>query len=112
MKTATHVKPGMGKSPPEKAGRSPPAPRERILLMAPTGHDAKLTSGFLNRAGFAVEVCWDMAQVCRKMEEGCGAVVLAEETLGPESLPSLQDALNTQPSWSDIPITIITDGGE
>ena len=95
--------------------REAPAPsalEHRILLLAPTGHDAKLTAEFLAGAGFGVEVCWEMSQVCDKMPEGCGAVILAEETLGPGSLPAFLDALKKQPSWSDIPITIITGGGE
>ena len=53
-----------------------------------------------------------MEQVCAKMEEGCGTVVLAEETLGPESLSRFLEALRKQPSWSDIPVIIITGGGE
>ena len=89
-----------------------PDPEYRILLLAPTSQDAKLTAGFFTKACFAVEVCWDMAQICAKMEEGCGTVVLAEETLGPESLPRLLDGLRKQPSWSDIPITIITGKNE
>ena len=90
----------------------PPDPEYRILLLAPTSQDAKLTAGFFAEAGFIVEVCWDMAQICAKMEDGCGTVVLAEETLGPESLSCFLQALKKQPSWSDIPITIITGRNE
>jgi len=87
-------------------------PEYRILLLAPTGQDAKLTAGFFTEAGFAVEVCWDMPQLCAKIPEGCGAIVLAEETLGPGSLPCFLEALKKQPSWSDVPVTIITGKSE
>jgi len=84
----------------------------RILLLAPTGNDAKLTVGFLEKAGFAVETCAGMGGVCEKLHEGCGAIVLAEETLGHQSLAELIAALTGQPSWSDLPIILITGGSE
>ena len=84
----------------------------RVLLLAPTGNDARLTVGFLEEGGFAVAACASMAGVCKKMQGGCGAIVLAEETLGPESLACLIEALKGQPSWSDLPILVITGGSE
>jgi PAS domain S-box-containing protein len=48
----------------------------------------------------------------KRCREGCGAIVLAEETLGPQSLARLIEALKGQPSWSDLPIIVITGGGE
>ena len=84
----------------------------RILLLAPTGNDARLTVGFFEEAGFAVEACVSMAEICEEMPQGCGAIVLAEETLGHQSLPRLIEALKGQPSWSDLPIIVITGGGE
>jgi PAS domain S-box-containing protein len=84
----------------------------RILLLAPTGNDARLTIGFVAQAGFAVEACAGMETVCQMMHEGCGAIVLAEESLGRQSLAFLIDALKGQPSWSDLPVIVITGGSE
>src|SRR5262249_37735556 len=39
-------------------------------------------------------------------------ILLAEETLGVASISLLVDTLARQPAWSDIPVTIITSGGE
>lgn len=79
----------------------------RILLFAPTANDAPITAGFLQRAGLASVICKDMPELCQRIEEGCGAVIIAEEVLRPTSLTPLSEALRRQPSWSDIPITIV-----
>src|SRR5215218_9328651 len=46
------------------------------------------------------------------MELGCGALLIAEEAIASTSTFMLLDSLSRQPSWSDIPITLITSGGE
>jgi signal transduction histidine kinase len=83
----------------------------RVLVFAPTGRDAELTCAFLNGAKMQAEKCRDMAEVVLKTEEGCGAILLAEETLGATSVQILSDLLMQQPSWSEIPICIIAVGG-
>ncbi|MES2707401.1 MAG: PAS domain S-box protein [Verrucomicrobiota bacterium] len=96
----------------------PPAPgpgatvEKRVLLFAPTGNDARLTRGFLEQAGFPVTICHDMDCLCQGIAEGCGSLMLAEETLGTQSTAVFSKALAGQPSWSDLPVTIITGGGE
>lgn len=85
---------------------------KRILLLAPTANDAPLTAGFLSKAGMRAEVCRDIYDLCHKLEQGCGAILLAEEAIGTSSVAVLVEALSHQPSWSDIPVAIITSGGE
>jgi PAS domain S-box-containing protein len=85
---------------------------ERVLVFAPTGRDAELTCGFLQNAGMAALVCRDMADLVRKIGESCGAIILAEETLGATSAQMFTELLSKQPSWSEIPLCIITSGGE
>ena len=84
----------------------------RILILAPTGNDARLTAAFLTKSGLTPHICRDAAELCAYAVEGCGAILLAEETLGAASISQLVDALARQPEWSDIPVTIITSGGE
>lgn len=83
----------------------------RVLVFAPTGRDAELTCQFLNGAGLQTQICRDMSDVVHKTESGCGAILLAEETLGTSSVQTLSHVLAKQPSWSEIPICIITAGG-
>ena len=93
-------------------GRTAEKLDERVLLLAPTGRDAELTCGFLQKAAIAALACRDMFDLVHKIDEGCGAIIAAEETLGPASVKMLTALLSKQPSWSDIPICIITSGGE
>lgn len=84
----------------------------RVLILAPTGNDAKLTGNFLSHAGFFCEICRDLSHCTQEIERGCGMILLAEEALanGPDA--RLVRALSQQPAWSDIPLVIITSGGE
>jgi signal transduction histidine kinase len=84
----------------------------RILILAPTGNDAQVTAKFLKSSGHQVHVCRDMDEVCREAESHEDVLLLAEETLNAASVQSLSAMLDRQPPWSDIPITIITSGGE
>ena len=80
----------------------------RVLILAPTGNDARLTADFLIQAGLPAQICRDATELCAELGRGCGAMLLAEETLGQSSIPALAHALMHQPPWSDIPVTVIT----
>jgi PAS domain S-box-containing protein len=85
---------------------------ERVLILAPTGRDAELTCAILERSGMKAQACRDVADVVHQAGNGCGAVVLAEETLGTTSVQTLTELLSRQPSWSEIPICIIAGAGQ
>jgi PAS domain S-box-containing protein len=85
---------------------------EPILILAPTGHDAELTRTFLSTSGIEGHICRNMFDLSLRVENGCGAILIAEEALNTTSVEVLVDLLGRQPSWSDIPIIIITSGGE
>ncbi len=85
---------------------------QRVLVLAPTASDARLTAEFLAQEGVPVAICRDIPELCRKVGEGCGALLLAEETLVGEPVHALVETLSRQPAWSDLPIAIITSGGE
>ena len=50
--------------------------------------------------------------MCEAITTGVAVLLLAEEALTPESRTSLLATLSTQPSWSDVPIIIMTAEGE
>jgi len=83
-----------------------------ILIFAPTGNDGPLTAEFLAQAKKKVKVCRDMSEVCFAVQENCEMILVAEETLNSQSIKMLGEMLATQPPWSDIPIAVITSGGE
>jgi len=84
----------------------------RVLILAPTSNDAAITADFLKRSSMVAEICRDIPELCQKMEAGCGSLLLAEETLAGAAMVQLVEALSRQPAWSDLPIIIITSGGE
>jgi len=84
-----------------------------VLIVAPLGNDARLTADFLIGAGLPAVVCADVPDLCeRAAAVGCGAMLLAEEVIDPETARALTEWLALQPSWSDVPIAIVTAGGE
>ena len=83
-----------------------------ILIFAPTGNDGPLTAAFLEKASKRVTICQDMSDICSAVQHGCDMILLAEETLNPQSIKMLSETLSKQPPWSDIPIAVITSGGE
>lgn len=86
--------------------------QERILLLAPTGGDSANTISFLRTGGFDGVVCGDLKDVVNHAEEGVGAMLLAEEALRTPKIGVLTQYLEAQPSWSDVPMVVITSGGD
>ncbi len=57
-------------------------------------------------------LCADAETLCSAIASGIGVVVLAEEALTPRTRERLFSALDAQPSWSDIPLIVLTAEGE
>jgi DNA-binding response OmpR family regulator len=100
------------KKPPAAVTAAPANFKRRILILAPTANDARLTLDFLTQADLPAQACGDVAQLCEEFGQGCGAIVLAEEMLAQSSISLLVQTLGAQPSWSDVPIILVTSGGE
>jgi len=80
-----------------------------VGLLTPTGHDSAITARIVEKAGIGTVICAGMDEVCRLIESGeIGVLMLAEEGLNREGRRCLLQALDNQPSWSDIPILIVT----
>lgn len=79
----------------------------RVLVFAPVGRDAELTHELLDHASIPDFVCGSIAQMCDVFERlGAGALLLTEEALDDPACPQLGAVLNTQPSWSDVPVLL------
>ncbi|HEU4477465.1 MAG TPA: ATP-binding protein [Pyrinomonadaceae bacterium] len=83
----------------------------RILILAPTGRDSQLTAQVFNDYSFVTAVCNGPEQLCQQLEAGAGVLFLTGEALTPGTMQCLIEALEHQPTWSDIPILILTSGG-
>jgi signal transduction histidine kinase/ActR/RegA family two-component response regulator len=83
---------------------------ERVLVLAPTGRDAVLACQLLASMDVAGVACATAAELFREIEEGAGAVILADEALHPETTDGLRQMLGDQPPWSDLPLIVFTRG--
>jgi hypothetical protein len=78
---------------------------DRILVLMPTVKDGERTRLVLH--GLPCEVCQDLTELCRKMADGAGAALLAEETLVADRERCLAEVLRNQPAWSDFPLMVL-----
>ncbi|HET6329097.1 MAG TPA: ATP-binding protein [Planctomycetaceae bacterium] len=83
----------------------------RLVIFLSTSKDAVLTRDILARAQIASCICPDLPCVFEELEEGAGALLLAEEVLIDGQAVELANYLRNQPPWSDLPILFLTRQG-
>src|SRR5436190_3579002 len=84
---------------------------ERVVIIAPVGQDAEAMAALLDAEGFRTEVSGGLAEGCEKLSNA-GALLLTEEALELPQVSDLLEALKAQPPWSELPLIILTTGGE
>jgi PAS domain S-box-containing protein len=84
----------------------------RVLVLAPIGQDARNAAAILQEAGMDSVICPDLLAACGHIGEGAGALLIGEEAFTPDATTCLVKLLSQQPPWSDLPIILITAGGE
>ena len=84
----------------------------RVLVMAPVGQDARAIAELLTSRGLPTRICNGEAECCAEINAGAGAVLLTEEALETERGGDVLGALKMQPQWSELPLIILTTGGE
>src|SRR5215831_19270509 len=85
---------------------------ERVLILAPVGRDASIMAELFTRRNFETHICGSLAECCVEMNSSVGALVLTEEALEVANVSELLQALRTQPQWSELPVIVLTTGGE
>lgn len=88
------------------------AATDRVLVVAPIGRDASAIADLLNGNGYCARVCSGAAEAAAEAASNAGALVLTEEALDREHVPSLLRQIGAQPAWSELPVIILTSGGE
>ena len=83
-----------------------------VAVLAPTGRDGSLSERVLGRWGLHTVAYRDVEALCRAVNRGVGVVVLSEEVLVPQARAQLLAELDAQPSWSDVPVIVLTAEGE
>ena len=85
---------------------------ERVIIIAPVGQDAEAMATLLNAEGLETQICHGLDEYPRPIWDSAGALLLTEEALVPAQGSLLLDVLKTQPPWSELPLIILTSGGE
>ena len=80
---------------------------KQVLIGAPFGRDAESLALLLRDQGHDTVVCSDLLSVADAIDEDVGAIVLTEEALS-GNVDGLKQALESQPSWSDIPFILLS----
>ena len=80
-----------------------------LRIIAPTGRDAELIRGVLVQEAVAAEVCPDFGTLMRThAQEPIGPLLIAQEALRPGLVAQLAELIQRQPTWSDLPILVLT----
>jgi signal transduction histidine kinase/ActR/RegA family two-component response regulator len=80
----------------------------RVLVFAPIGRDGAASAELFRSSHLDVGNCRDLAELVAEMNEGVGAVLIAEEGLFRRDTASLTQWIEQQPPWSDLPFVILT----
>ena len=84
----------------------------RVLVLAPLGRNAEVACEALGRAGNAGRPGRTAGALDGKDLDALLALVLTEEILTPAAMEAIEARLDGQPSWSDLPVILLTDPEE
>ncbi len=70
-----------------------------------------MTAHYFLDAGLRAEACRHIEELCEKTREGAGMIFLTGEALTFGAMRCLVESLAEQPTWSDIPLVVLTSGG-
>src|SRR5213080_310390 len=85
---------------------------ECVFIIAPVGEDAETIAALLDAEGFETQICRRLEEYSGRITDGAGALLLTEEALESAQGSLLLDLLKAQPPWSELPLIILTSGGE
>ena len=86
----------------------PEASAARVGVHAPLGRDAALICRFLREDGIDCVSHDSFHRLLSHAENGVGPVILTEHALGEGAAGRLLEVLKRQPSWSDLPVMILS----
>jgi signal transduction histidine kinase/ActR/RegA family two-component response regulator len=87
-------------------------PEETVFVIAPVGGDAAAMADMLSTHGIASVICPDPGSCLAKLDHHASAMLITEDVLELPSFSQLLDCLKRQPPWSELPLIILTSGGE
>ena len=82
-----------------------------VVVLAPTGRDSDICCKMLGKAKLPCIVCKSTEEFLQRISQGAGPALVAAEALHPVIIARLQDILDRQEAWSDLPLIIFTGPG-
>jgi signal transduction histidine kinase/CheY-like chemotaxis protein len=79
----------------------------RVLVLAPTRADARVTAQVLEQAGVTTCCCGSAAEMAREIAIGAGAIIVTDDVAQAESFEDVHFMLARQPSWSELPLLLL-----
>jgi len=83
----------------------------RVLLLTPTTKDAETSQSLLHERRIPCLVCRTISDLCTHLSDGVGAIVVPEEAILVGGGTPLAEALSRQPTWSNLPVIVLTAAG-
>ncbi|MFW5966108.1 MAG: response regulator [Persicimonas sp.] len=81
---------------------------QRVLFLPQNPHDAPTAREVFATADIELCPCANLAELVEAYDEGVGCLLLADEMLEHPDIGRLVGRLEEQPSWSDIPVLVVT----
>lgn len=82
------------------------------LLLAPMGRDATVLQQLLQEVDIPCSRCESIADMAARLSDKTTFAIIAEEVLISADLEAIAGWIGAQPSWSDLPIIILTKRGD
>lgn len=87
-----------------------PNMERRVIIHAPLGKDAALIEAMLQQQAIDTRTCESLDELLLEIERGVAAIVLTEEALAAGGR-ELATYIACQPTWSDLPVLMLTHRG-
>ncbi|MEB0045152.1 MULTISPECIES: response regulator [unclassified Pseudomonas] len=81
---------------------------ERAIILAPLGRDSQIALMMLKEAGYDGVITRDLCALCSELERGAGVLLISSEALLGADIEPLFGLIEQQPTWSDLPIILMT----
>jgi signal transduction histidine kinase/CheY-like chemotaxis protein len=80
-------------------------------VYTPTGKDGMLIAKLLERADIECQVCRAAGEMIGELKRGAGCILIADDALTTDFMKAITPFLEEQPSWSDLPILVLSKRG-
>src|SRR5436190_3836402 len=83
-----------------------------VMIVAPLGQDASAMAALLNAEEIQTCTCSSLSECAARTTDATLALILTEEALVRDEVPSVLEVLRDQPHWSELPLIVLASGGE